>query len=258
MKISNANLNRSKQLIHMNIIARVFVLALLGAAAINSNAALINLGPGSFTPLATEITFSEVPLYTVNPHYNVAAGTLGNVDIDFAGSFVGQTIIGGSVKTLSGSPTGPLTLDGGDTVTVNDGAPGATSPVLSGSPTYNGPISVKFGTPVAAVGLKAGYFNAIGATTIEAFDINGVSLGSIVNSVLGFEFYGLADSGGANVISGISFYITGNEPAGFEIDNLTFGAREAVNIPTAPDGGSTLFLLSSVLGLFGFMRNRNR
>ena len=236
-------------------------LAMIGTAlcAFQASANLVNLGPGSFTPLAPEITFSEVALGTVNPVYpNLPAGSLGAVTVSFAGSFVGQTVTGGFPVTLNPSqPTGPLALNyapGADTVTVNDGAPGATSPVLSGSPTFNGPISVLFSQPVAAVGLKGGYFDALGATTIQAYDANGNILGSIVNSQLGFQFYGLADSSGNNVIKGISFFITGNEPAGFEIDNLTFGAKEVVT--GLPDGGLTAMLLGFGLTGLGLLRRK--
>ena len=63
----------------------------------------------------------------------------------------------------------------------------------------------------------------------------------MTNDSLGIEFFGLSDSSGSNVISGISFYVTGNEPAGYAIDNLTFGsAREVVG--TIPEPGSLLAL----------------
>jgi hypothetical protein len=212
------------------------------------NAAVVNLGPGSFTPLAAQITFDEMALGTVNPSLTVAAGSLGNVTVSFAGAFQGQAVTGGFPNTLSDtSPTGPLTLDTSViTKTVNDAAPGNTSPVLSGDPIFNGPISVLFSTGVAAVGLKGGFFDGVGATSITAFDVNGNALGTVVNSVTGFEFFGLAESTGQNLIRGISFYITGNEPFGFEIDNLTFGAAETVPgldvvpLPMAAWGGFAL------------------
>ena len=237
--------------------ALVAALLLASSAA---HAALINLGPGSFTPLAPVITFSEQAVGTVNPVYTgINAGSLGLVDITFAASFVGQTITGTTVRTLTGSPTGPLTLNNGAgsgiTRIVEDGA-APTSPVLSGDPIFNGPVSVLFSVPVAAVGLSAGFFNAVGGTSITAYDVNGAVLGSIVNSELGIEFYGLADSTGANVIKGISFYITGNEPAGFAIDNLTFGSREVL-VNNAPDAGSSsLLMLLSILGCVAFRRRR--
>ncbi len=237
-------------------VSRYSALALgLAFGLTGAQAALVDLGPGSFTPAATVITFSEQALGTVNPSYSLAAGSLGTVNVDFAASFVGQTITGGGVKTLTGSPTGPLTLsNAGITKIVNDGA-APTSPVLSGDPTFNGPISVLFSVPVAAVGLSGGFFDAVGGTTITAFDANGNTLGSITNTQTGIEFYGLADSGGAAVIKGISFYITGNEPAGFGIDNLTFGGAEVV-VGRVPDTGSTLLLFSAVLGLFAAFRRR--
>lgn len=225
----------------------------------DANAVLVDLGPGSFTPLAAVIEFDEVPLGTVNPVYNFMGLTgLGDVTVSFAGFFLGQAATGGFPVTLSdSSPTGPLALDPASTatVTVNDAAPGATSPVLSGTPTFNGPISVLFSVPVAGVGLKGGFFDTIGATTIEAYDAAGNTLGSIVNTVTGFEFFGLADSTGANVIKGISFFITGNEPAGFQIDNLTFGAAAA--IVQAPEP-SALLLLALGIAAFAAFRNVRR
>ena len=230
-------------------------MAIAGALALplTSHALLVDLGPGSFTPAAPVITFDGM-LGQVNPSITVAAGALGNVTVDFAGSFLGQTITGGNPSTLTGNPTGPLTLGGGITTVVNDSAPGATSPVLSGDPTFNGPISMLFSQNVAAVGLKGGFFDAVGATTIQAFDQNGGALGSIVNSVTGFEFYGLADSTGANVIRGISFYITGSEPAGFQIDNITFGGADVIT--GVPDGGMTLGLLGLGLSALAGLRRR--
>lgn len=222
---------------------------LLLASATGSQATLIDLGPGSFTALAPVITFDEVTLGTTNPTYNFPALTgLGNVSVSFGGFFKGQAATGGSVVTLSDNtpltgvypvldPNAPLTT------TVNDSAPGATSPVLSGTPTFNGPISVLFSVPVAGVGLKGGFFDAEHATAIEAYDSLGGVLGRITNSVKGFEFYGLGDSTGLNVIAGISFFITGSEPYGFQIDNLTFGAKNVINAPIDPVPEPTTFLL---------------
>ena len=233
----------------------------LGAAAIavalasvptTSNASLVNLGPGSFTPLAPEITFDEQPVGTINPVYNfLAVPGLGNETVSFAGTFMGQTVTPGPVVTLINHlPTGPLALNaaGPQTQITNDGAPGATSPILSGSPIFNGPISVLFSTPVAAVGLKGGYFDNAHSTSIEAYDATGASLGILSNSVTGFEFYGLADASGQNVISGISFYVTGDEPAGFEIDDLTFGAAQAV-VGTVPESPTWMLAGIGLLGL---------
>lgn len=233
----------------------VLVLTVLVFLTGMANASLVNLGPGSITPVASTITFDEVPLGTTNPVYNFTSiPDLGNVTVSFGGAFVGQTVCNPCfpVTLTQPIPTGPLTLDptSPDVFTTND-VSATTSPTLSGSPQFNGPISVLFSTPVAGVALTGGFFDAVGSTSIQAFDVNGNSLGLITNSITGFEFYGLADSSGQNVIAGISFYVTGNEPAGFEIDNLTFGAARAFNVVPEP---GTMFLLPSAIFALGLLR----
>ena len=218
----------------MKIRAIVILVALLALGA-TLDAALQNLGPGAFTPAATQITFSEAgrsvgdanPVYTFQ---NISG--LGNVTVSFGGSFVGQTLTGTTVVTLANSkPSAPLRLAADSPTNIVTDSSNPTSPVLSGTPRFNGPVSVLFSVPVAAVGLEGGYFNAIGGTSIEAYDAQGNVLGRVTNTQLGIEFYGLKDSSGQNVIKGISFFITGNEPAGFAIDNLTFGALEQLTGP---------------------------
>ena len=216
----------------MRIPATVLGAAGALAFAAAAQASLVNLGPGSFTPAASVITFSEPgrSVGDTDPIYSIAGNT-----ISFGEYFLGHTVIGGAVRTLTGAPTTPLSLvQNGRTFITNDGA-NPTSPVLSGTPLFNGPISFTFSTPVAAVGLSGGYFDAVGATTIEAFDAAGLSLGSIVNSAIGVEFYGLFDSSGSN-IAGVSFYITGSEPAGFAIDT------RAVQTEVLVENGGTVVI----------------
>lgn len=229
------------------------VLTITTALTVGAQAQLIRIAAGDFTPEASSITFSEQALGTTNPVFNVPTASLGTVGVAFGGIFQGQTTSGSGVVTLADSnPSGPLALDlsGPAARIVGDGA-NPTSPVLSGSPTFNGPIAVLFSTPVAAVGLDGGFFDAVGGTSIEAYDAGGNSLGIVTNEQIGIEFFGLADASGTNAISGISFYVTGNEPAGFAIDNLTFGSVDEVEIingPTEiPEPNSALVLL----GLFG-------
>ncbi len=198
--------------------------------ATSGHAQLVRIAAGDFTPQASVITFNNTG--ETNPVYDVATATLGTVTVSFGSNFAGQTVSAGFPASLTGSPTGPLTLLNDATVFVTPDGANPTSPVLSGTPRFNGPISVFFSVPVAAVGLDGGYFDAVKSTSIEAFSADGASLGIVTNTKTGIEFFGLADASGKNVISGISFYITGPEPAGFGIDNLTFGsARELTKPP---------------------------
>lgn len=242
------------------------LLALGPLGATNARAAMINLGPGSFAPSAPVITFDEVPLGTVNPTFDfTGVPGPGNVTVSFAGHFVGQAAGAGPifpqmVTLIDHTPTGPLALDPASpgTVTATDSAPGATSPGLSGSPTFNGPISVLFSVPVAGVGLKGGSFDTVNSTTIEAYDGNGAVLGRITNTTTGFELYGIADSGGASVIKGLSLFITGSELIGFQIDDVTFEAGDVVNPTPVPEPATLVLFGSGLAGLLAVARGRKR
>jgi hypothetical protein len=219
-------------------------------------AAVIRINESAFTPAAGQITFSEQPFGTVNPVYTPAqyGGGVGAPTVSFGGFFTGQTVgvapfPPGAATTgvVNGIPTAALSLDASSPSTsiVDDGS-NPTSPVLSGSPRFNGPISILFSTDIAGVGLDGGFFNAIGGTAITAFARNGSLLGQVTNAAGGIEFLGLVTDDGLNRIAGLQFSLVGDEPAGFAIDNLRFGTTGQV---MPPDGIPTPALLPGLIGM---------
>lgn len=205
---------------------------------------IIRISESAFNPSAGLITFSEFSVGTNNPTYLPATygGVSGSPTVNFGGFFVGQTPgssnpsaapAGAAISgVVFGTPTGPLTLDGQSPATqITGDSANPTSPVLSGTPRFNGPVSILFGSNLVAVGLTGGFFDNAGGTAIIAFDRNGNVLGSVVNQTTGIEFLGLATANGAARIAGLQFALVGPENAGFAIDNLRFGTADQVDIP---------------------------
>jgi choice-of-anchor A domain-containing protein len=207
-----------------------------------------------FTSQPGIITFDEFPLNTVNPVYPPAqyGGLATQPTVNFGGLFQGQmtnspSCGGAATGCVVGNPTNPLTLvSTPEAFITNDGA-NPTSPVLSGTPTFNGPISIILSTPVSSIGFDGGYFNAIGGTAIRAYGEDGTFLGEILNIGLGIEFLGITV--GSPLIKGVQLSLVGPEPAGFAIDNLIFGETPEV-VPCTPDlcsivGGAANLLTNS-------------
>jgi len=230
------------------ILCVFFVLAF----ALNANAVLVGLGEGDFTPAASEITFQEVPYGQQNPVYNydLDMDAVYDFSVSFGGYFLGGLGTPTVGADLALDPEAPYTF------VTNDGAtPDYPEPTLSGYPTFNGPIAILFSQDVAAVGLEAGYFNAIGGTSIAAYDRQGNLLGQIANAELGFEFFGLGDSTGDAVIAGIQFWITGAEPAGYEIDDVVFAFDAGgYNPPSVPEPATMFLLGTGLLGMAAIRR----
>lgn len=114
-----------------------------------------------------------------------------------------------------------------------DGA-NPTSPVLSGTPLFQGDITGSFVEPgtyhptvVQSFTFDAGYFDEFGSTRIEWFDPDGKKLGQRINSRLGIERLTIE---GGNIASW-RIGIVKNEPAGYAVDNVSF----------VPIGPSVLF-----------------
>jgi len=260
------------------ILAASLSLALAGSTAFADD--IIQISQTAFTAGAGLITFSEYADGTVNPVYAPATygGGAGSPTVTFGGYFNGQTA--GSVNPgacpagaivsgcVLGNPTGPLAINPSSpsTFIADDGAM-PTSPILSGSPLYNGSIAIDFSKPQVGVGLDGGYFNNIGSTAITAYSADGTILGSVTNDQIGDEFLGLVTANGQAEISGLLFSLVGDEPAGFDIDNLEFGVQGQVTVPPGGGGGtpppgvtpepSTLLLLGTgIVGLASTVRRR--
>jgi len=218
--------------------------------------ALTRLGKDGFTSDAETITFSEPGrnIGDVNPSYSLDTPgdpNLGQVGVDFDGKFIGQTVDLNSLpdgnEFSDSDPSDPLTLEpNGPKTLITSDTSNPTSPVLSGEPQFAGTVSVKFDKAVNAVGLDGGFFDAVNSTTIEAYNASGEVLGSVTNNQTGIEFFGINSN---ENISGVSFFITGNEPAGYAVDNVTFGSTKVVKepVPYEMEGATALL---GVLAIF--------
>jgi hypothetical protein len=248
-------------------------MALAGALffAGSASAGVIRVNESAFTAGSGLITFSELALGTVNPVYAPASygGGAGSPTVTFDGYFQGQS--GGASNPSAcpagaavsgcvlGNPTGPLALNPASPDTfISLDAANPTSPVLSGTPQFNGSIAILFSTPQSGVGLTGGFFNAPDGTAITAFDSTGATLGSVTNSGTGIEFLGLVTDDGASVISGLLFSLVGDEPGGFAIDNVRFGSQgQVVTPPTSVPEPATITLFGAgLLGMFLARRNK--
>jgi hypothetical protein len=239
----------------------------LGAVPM-ANSAIIKVSDSAFNAQAGLITFSEKALGTNNPVYlpSEYGGVAGAPTVFFGGTFTGQTvgqppIPAGAASTgvVNGTPTNPLSLLSTSPATsiVGDGA-NPTSPVLSGTPTFNGPVSILFSTDQAGVGLTGGFFDNIGGTAITAFARDGSTLGSVVNTATGIEFLGLVTSDGSNQIAGLQFSLVGAENSGFAIDNVRFGTAGQISVPGGTAVPEPFTIVGTILGGTAAMRMRKR
>ncbi len=117
-----------------------------------------------------------------------------------------------------------IVFGGSEPFITSDGS-NPTSPVLSGSPLFEGDITGKFVIPgtdtptiVESFTLDAGYFNELNSTRIEWFDPAGEKLGQMTNSILGIERFNIT---GGNIASW-KIGIIATETAGYAIDNVSF------------------------------------
>ncbi|WP_310485019.1 PEP-CTERM sorting domain-containing protein [Chamaesiphon sp. VAR_48_metabat_403] len=238
-------------------IAATGVLAALGSVSTAHAATVSRVDAATFGPEAGRITFSELGFApgTVNPVYNPAqyGGGINAPIVSFGGLFSGQTVTT-DTAFVTGNPTGTLALTGNTRIIGRDDA-NPSAPVLSGAPTFSGPVSILFSRNVSAVGIDAGFFDRIGSTAITAFDRNGVNLGSLSNAATGIEFLGLVTDDGSNQIAGLQFSSLSADASGFAIDNVRFNA--AVNSPVE-EVPEPFTIVGTIIGGSAAMRMRKK
>lgn len=234
-----------KALLLLMVVLLTFIpLPLTSQGAYATTTGILRIEESAFKAGAGQITFSEFPLKTKNPVYAPSkyGGKAGSSPtVRFSGFYVGQSLSsnpgvdcqgGAASGCVTGQPSSPLTLNSGSPETfIASDSSAPNSPVLSGSPRFNGPITILFDKNVAGVGLAGGYFNGIEGTAITAFARDGSKLGQVKNQQLGHEFLGLVTNDGSEKIAGLQFSLVGNEPSGFAIDNLRFAKASELVVP---------------------------
>jgi hypothetical protein len=209
--------------------------ALLGPSAYTSTA------DSPFSPFAgfTYFFIENFDDHLLNsPGVSVSPSTVKTAaNSGFSGSIIDQVGLNG------GCPAGGLlvacdTLFGG-------GVPGFTFTFDAGA----------LGALPDAVGLV--WTDGAGTITFEAFDQNGVSLGTVVGNhadgsffgtIVDDRFYGATNSGGISKIT------ISNSSGGIEVDDLQYGRRGAVS--AVPEPASLLLLGSGLLLLAGVALRR--
>lgn len=236
-----------------------FVVVVLSTCGL-SDAAIQRVDPSTVPPVIPPITFSEVPINTLNPSFAfTGVPTYGDLTVSFGSLFEGQTLAATPNSLIDSSPSSPLMFKTGgpDVATAihldHDVNPSITRVGLGGFIPMNmyfdlyfsTPISMLFSQPVTSVVFKLGSLDRPGTTLIEAYDANGVSLGSFFNAETGFQTIGLADENDLATISGVSIYVPngGMDWEGFVIDDVFVGPRPT---PIIPEPAT-----SSVWGLLG-------
>lgn len=206
---------------------------------------VIRIERSAFLPDAGLITFSEKGMGHKNPLYRPSdyGAKSSSPAVAFGGFFEGQMIgrshqcPAGAVVTgcVIGNPRSPLRLAGSSPQTfIAEDSSNPRSPSLSGSPRWNGPVTVLFDKDIAGVGLAGGFFNSERSTAIQAYDRNGKLIGGVKNIGLGMEYMALVTEDGRNRIAGLQFSLVGAEAAGFGVDDLSFAFASQIDEKQVP------------------------
>lgn len=165
---------------------------------------------------------------------------------DFAGTFAGQTIVGGT--GISGSPTGPLTLLSSNSLVVaffNPGVSPASNSILP-TPGNQGPLSVLLESEADSVTWTMGSASPPSSVTIAFFTASGSLVSSMVQPLLfGYNVYSFS---GLGSFHGFTIY-DDNDGSGLRYQNFSYNSVA----PAVPEPGVTVLL---ALGLAGLVMRR--
>ncbi len=134
-------------------------------------------------------------------------------------------------------------IDFTSAVFISDDGADPTSPALSGTPLFNGPISAEFvtasGEPgtVKSFSLDAGYFNDKGSTKLTWYGADGQVLGSKLDKKIGYDHFSVKSD---TPIASFTMKEIGAEQSGFSMDNISFG-----NVTPVAAGAANLALLTN-------------
>jgi hypothetical protein len=193
--------------------------------------AIVLIGASIVSPLYAHAESDAPAVYEGTSPYHIAAQAIAPImapaDVSSTITFSEYSI--GTTITNQYANTG--IIFGGTTTFISRDGSNPTSPVLSGTPQFQGAIEGTFVSPsdgttptiVSAFKLDIGYFDAYASTRIEWFDPEGNKLGQRTNSALGIERFEI--SGGNIAKWRVS--IVQDEPNGFAIDNVSFESVEA-------------------------------
>lgn len=167
----------------------------------------------------------------------------------FAQTFAGQTVAGDGIS-ITGSPSGPLTLAPSGNITVDSWSPGvsATSNSLLPQPGFTAPLSLLLDSWADSLTWTMGFGNG-GSITVDLFG----SSGNLVNttSFSSLSGYSIFNISGLGNFAGLTFR-SNTDPAGLRFQNFSYNSVSSVPEP------ETYAMLLVGLGLIGFMARRRR
>jgi hypothetical protein len=191
--------------------------------------------------------------YAVNVDLSGAAtGTIINAPgASFAQTFAGQSVVG---VGLSGSPSGPLSLQASGSLSVAFWDPGVSpgSNSILPQPGNSAPLAVLLDQAADSIGWTMGAASPPSSVKIDFFSDSGVLVNSVTQALIsGYNVYNFS---GLGTFKGISIY-NNSDPAGLRFQNFTYNAVNGGG-NNVPDSGSGLALLGAGLLLLATLRRQ--